>query len=168
MHDPRVSLARTKKPPSRRPSVTLNLMRLKLVTEHDDSSPAPSRPAVVVVDDDEGVLRSLRILLRRDYEVTLCNSSADAVEVIRQVQPDTVVLDIRMPEHDGFWVYNEVRKFNTDVPIIFNSAYQDAKDESEIAANYQAAHYLFKSGDVEAFRKALASTVGSYRKQTGR
>ena len=143
-------------------------MRLKLIAANQLETPPPNRPSVVVVDDDEGVLRSLRILLRREYDVTLCSNGADAVDVIRQLQPDTIVLDIRMPQHDGFWVYNEVRKFNSEVPIIFNSAYQDSKEESDIAANYQAAHYLFKSGDVDLFCRAVASTVTTYRKYVGK
>ena len=136
-----------------------------LSTQHRaPGTPAVARPKIVLVDDDEGVLKSLRVVLRNDYEVVICSNSLEAAAVVKAAKPDAVVLDIRMPGKDGFVVFQEIRQFDSQVPIIFNSAYQDIKEKNEIASQYPAFHYLSKSGNIEEFRTAVASAVAHARK----
>src|SRR6266511_4388458 len=89
------------------------------------------RPVVVVVDDDVLIRSSLETVLKDKYDVRLC---ADGLAGVRAVDESTgcVILDVRMPTHDGFWVCKHLRKRAPDVPIIFYSAYQDVKDPYEI------------------------------------
>ncbi|MEY2932092.1 MAG: hypothetical protein RL033_2841, partial [Pseudomonadota bacterium] len=62
--------------------------------------------------DDEPIARlGLRREIERDVELTLvaeCAHGREAVEAIRTLQPDLVVLDLQLPELDGFGVVNEV------------------------------------------------------------
>ena len=125
---------------------------------------AAPRPKIVIVDDDEGVLKSLRVVLRNEYDVVLCSNSIDAASVVKAARPDAVVLDIRMPVKDGFMVFQEIRQFDALVPIIFNSAYQDIKEKNEIASQYKAFHYLSKSGNIDEFRSAVANAVAHAHK----
>jgi DNA-binding response OmpR family regulator len=107
------------------------------------------KPVVYLVDDDETILRSLRIALASRYMVRTCSKPTRSVVEIKTFQPDVILLDIRMPEHDGFWVLSEIRKFNADVPIIFNSAYQDAMDKKDVGSVYRPFAYLPKSGRLD-------------------
>ena len=91
------------------------------------------KTSVMIVDDDESILMSLSIVLRRKYAVQTYNSAERAVAQAREAPPDIIVLDIKMPEHDGFWVFREIRKFNNQVPIIFNSAFQDMVPPEDFA-----------------------------------
>jgi len=116
-------------------------------------------PLVILVDDDETILRSLRIALSGKYMVRTCNKPVRGVIEVRTYQPDLVLLDIRMPEHDGFWVYSEIRKFNTDVPIIFNSAYQDRVGGTDVQDVYKPFAYLPKSGRLDDILDTFARAI---------
>lgn len=118
-------------------------------------------PLVIVVDDDEAVLRSLRTALQGKYILRTCDKPAGGVVDVRTYDPELVLLDIRMPEHDGFWVFSEIRKFNSRVPIIFNSAYQDKVDRRDVEGMYQPFAYLPKSGCLRDILQTLAHAIAS-------
>ena len=69
----------------------------------EQSAPTPAhRPAVLLVDDEESILNSLRRLLRgQPYDVLLATSGAQALEVLAQRPVDLVMSDARMPNMDG-------------------------------------------------------------------
>lgn len=123
---------------------------------------ARTKPLVLLVDDDASVLRALRSILTRKYHVAICADPKQAVSEAMNLHPDVIVLDIKMPEHDGFWVFREVRKGGSDALIIFNSAYQDTYLPSELQATYDAFGYLPKNGSAQDFL-ALISKAASTR-----
>src|SRR3990172_663055 len=80
---------------------------------------------ILVVDDDAAVTDLLSLLLKsQGFDVTATNNSADGLNSIREKQPDLVVLDLMMPEMDGWEVCRSVRTFS-QVPIIVLSALND-------------------------------------------
>jgi two-component system KDP operon response regulator KdpE len=80
---------------------------------------------ILVIDDDSAVTDLLSLLLRsQGFEVTATNSSTDGLNLVREGQPDLVVLDLMMPEIDGWEICKAVREFS-DVPIIVLSALND-------------------------------------------
>ena len=87
---------------------------------------------ILVVDDDEALLRALRIgLSARGYEVELARSGAEGVTQSSLAQPDVIVLDLGLPDMDGVDVCRRVRQFSA-VPIIVLSA--TAGEERKVAA----------------------------------
>jgi DNA-binding response OmpR family regulator len=77
---------------------------------------------ILVIDDDAAVTDLLSLLLKsQGFEVTATNNSSDGLTMIREKQPDLVVLDLMMPEIDGWEVCKSVRAFS-QVPIIILSA----------------------------------------------
>jgi len=67
----------------------------------------------------------LSLLLRsQGFDVTATNSSTDGLNLVREGQPDLVVLDLMMPEIDGWEICKAVRE-SSDVPIIVLSALND-------------------------------------------
>src|SRR5512141_3300874 len=80
---------------------------------------------ILVIDDDTAVTDLLSVLLRsQGFDVTATNSSSDGLSYIRENEPDLIVLDLMMPEIDGWEVCRSVRAFS-QVPIIVLSALND-------------------------------------------
>lgn len=80
---------------------------------------------ILVIDDDSAVTDLLSLLLKsQGFDVTVTNNSTDGLNIIRENQPDLLVLDLMMPEIDGWEVCKAVRAFS-DVPIIVLSALND-------------------------------------------
>jgi two-component system, OmpR family, KDP operon response regulator KdpE len=80
---------------------------------------------LLVIDDDTAVTDLLSLLLKsQGFEVFATNNSSDGLSMIREVQPDLVILDLMMPEMDGWEVCRAVRQFS-QIPIIILSALND-------------------------------------------
>jgi len=80
---------------------------------------------LLVIDDDSAVTDLLSLLLKsQGFEVFATNNSAEGLSMIRELQPDLVVLDLMMPEIDGWEVCRSVRQFS-QIPIIILSALND-------------------------------------------
>ena len=80
---------------------------------------------ILVIDDDAAVTDLLSLLLKsQGFDVAATNNSAEGLNLIREKQPDMVVLDLMMPEMDGWEVCKTVRTFS-QVPIIILSALND-------------------------------------------
>lgn len=80
---------------------------------------------IIVIDDDTAVTDLLSVLLKsHDFEVMATNSSTEGLSYIRENELDLVILDLMMPEMDGWEVCKAVRAFS-QVPIIILSALND-------------------------------------------
>jgi DNA-binding response OmpR family regulator len=77
---------------------------------------------VLVVDDDIEMTDLLKIVLEpNSFEVVTANSGADGIDLARRLSPDVMVLDLHMPEIDGWEVCKAIRQFS-QVPILVLSA----------------------------------------------
>src|SRR5215472_7353072 len=64
---------------------------------------------ILVVDDEEGMLRSVGRVLGENYEVASTRSSHEAVRLAEAFKPDLAILDIQMPEMDGFQLMEKLQ-----------------------------------------------------------
>ena len=93
------------------------------------SSVEPRVPRLLVVDDDRKLVPLLERGLRFEgFEVVCAYSGAEAVAVSRQAAPDLVLLDIGMPDLDGFDVLRELRR-HSDVPVVMLTAKDEVSDK---------------------------------------
>jgi DNA-binding NtrC family response regulator len=117
------------------------------------------RPRVVVVDDDASIRNALVTVLGTEYDVRACKS---AVEAVREIDEDTdcVILDVKMPANDGFWVAKQIRGRHQDVAIIFHSAYQDLKDPYEVINEFRPFGYVVKGETLATLLALVAKAVG--------
>lgn len=84
---------------------------------------------ILVVDDDLNICELLRLYLEKEgYTVILANTGMQAVRSFTEHQPDLVLLDIMLPELDGWQVCREIRKFSNK-PIIMLSAKGETFDK---------------------------------------
>ena len=86
---------------------------------------------ILLVDDEVDILEFLKYNLEQDnFEVLVSSNGKDALKKIAQ-NPDLIVLDIMMPEMDGFEVYEQIKKNKEyqEIPIIFLTAKSGETDE---------------------------------------
>ena len=117
----------------------------------------------IIADDERLAREKLRILLGSEPEVQIvaeCPNGRQTVSAIRSCQPDMLLLDIQMPDLDGFEVLNEIS--SDEMPqVIFTSAY----DQYAIRAfEAHALDYLLKPFDRDRLHAAIARASVEIRK----
>ena len=84
---------------------------------------------VLVVEDDEEIASLLeKYLVRAGYRTTKASTGLTALTHVQRLQPDLILLDIGLPDIDGFDLLTKVRG-NSTVPVIFVSAMDDSTDK---------------------------------------
>jgi two-component system KDP operon response regulator KdpE len=77
---------------------------------------------ILVIDDDQAMTEMLRLVLEpSSFDVYEAHSGPEGIEATRQLNPEVVVLDLLMPDMDGWEVCKEIRTFS-QVPILVLSA----------------------------------------------
>lgn len=77
---------------------------------------------VLVIDDDEELTEMLKLVLEPNaFEVFTANTGSKGIELVRLTDPDVLILDLLMPDMDGWDVCRTVREFS-NVPILVLSA----------------------------------------------
>lgn len=88
-----------------------------------------SRIKILYVEDEPFLGRIVKESLEsRDYQVHMATEGNLAVSLFEQAQPDICVLDIMLPQKDGYTIAREIRKINPAVPIIFVTAKTQTED----------------------------------------
>ena len=90
------------------------------------------RPRLLLVDDEPTNLQVLRHVLQADYRLLFATDGARALQVAREQRPDLVLLDIRMPNMDGYAVCCALKAdaATASIPVIFITALDDSQDET--------------------------------------
>jgi two-component system OmpR family response regulator len=84
---------------------------------------------VLVVDDEENVAHLVSSALRFDgFEATTADNGNSALAAVAEYDPDLLVLDVMMPDLDGFGLLSKLRKAGCNVPVIFLTARDTAAD----------------------------------------
>jgi DNA-binding response OmpR family regulator len=90
----------------------------------------PLKPFVLIVDDDEADQKFIgKTLSNADIDVALASSGEEVVEVLENILPDLIILDIMMPGMNGFEICRRLSKNQrtNEIPIIFLSARNDTE-----------------------------------------
>ncbi|TDW24591.1 response regulator transcription factor [Kribbella kalugense] len=84
--------------------------------------------SLLLVDDEPRIRRVLRLALEDEgYQVQEAANGYDALAALRREPPDVVLLDLMLPDRDGFTVCREIRR-SSDVPVIMVTARTDSHD----------------------------------------
>ncbi|MEW5986307.1 MAG: response regulator [Chloroflexota bacterium] len=101
---------------------------------------------VLIVDDEPMARTLLRLMLvRAGYEVLEAENGMDALTIVRRSPPDLILLDVMMPEMDGFAVCEAIRQDGrtADLPVVMLSAKTDVETISK-GLQVGATKYLTK------------------------
>ena len=84
---------------------------------------------IMIVDDDKNICELLRLYFEKEgFQTLIANNGVEAIETAKMEKPDLMLLDIMMPELDGWQVLREIRKFS-EMPIIMLSAKSETFDK---------------------------------------
>lgn len=123
---------------------------------------------IVLIDDDRLITEPLsRALMQQGFEVIVANNGREGLTCVQTTQPDLVILDIMMPEMDGWEVCRQIRKHNV-VPILMLTALNEEVDRI-LGLELGADDYLvkpFSTRELLARIKALLRRVQFDQQQT--
>ena len=123
---------------------------------------------ILVVDDEALLVKGTRFNLQNEgYEVITGSDGLEAVQAVREQNPDLVVLDVMMPNMDGLTACAKIREFS-DIPIIMLTAKTDDMDKL-MGFEHGADDYLTKPFNIlelKARIRALLRRAGAGEKQT--
>lgn len=119
------------------------------------------KPRVLVADDNDAICALLKALLQRDYHVEIARDGSEAIERLRTAAYSAVLLDLLMPEVDGFSVLKYLRNERPSLlaQVIVLTA---AVTERELAAvrTYAVRDVIRKPFEVETLLASLRQCVG--------
>lgn len=101
-------------------------------------------PRILLVDDDAGMLRSVQRVLSQDYVVSATRSPVDALRLVGEFKPDLAIVDVRMPELDGFEMMQQLKAVDPDVDIILMTGSVHEIDAQLIRAVREKAFYFLQ------------------------
>ena len=117
--------------------------------------------SILVIDDDESIVETLDLYLTEEgYNVRTALTGTDGLNQYVQEPSDVVILDIRLPDVDGFSVLEDLKEENENVKVIMITAFHDMETTIN-AMKCGAFDYIHKPVNVDeldlAIKKALKS-----------
>ncbi|MEM7798339.1 MAG: response regulator [Chloroflexota bacterium] len=125
-----------------------------------------SNPRILVVEDDFDISNMLNIFFKgQGYEVEVAPRGSEALEKCRQQLPDLIVLDIMLPDMNGFEVCRELRTTTRTkhIPIIFLTQRDERRDRIE-GLELGADDYITKPFDIEELKLRVQNAIKTYRR----
>lgn len=117
------------------------------------------RKKVLIVDDEPNAVKVLSVILREEgYRVHESMSVDHAVGIMHREDVDAVITDLKMPDKDGFQLFNYVSQHHPHTPVLFLTAYGSV--ESAVNAMTSGAYYYFiKPPDYPKLKNVLATAI---------
>ncbi|MDX9858142.1 MAG: response regulator [candidate division Zixibacteria bacterium] len=118
-----------------------------------------SRPSIMVVDD-ELLIRDLLydFFTGQGWEITVAESGAKALEMLRQKPADLVLSDIKMPQMDGLQLAGELRRAYPGMPVVLMTGYPSV-DSAVSALRARVEDYVIKPFNINQLFKLIEATV---------
>ncbi len=90
------------------------------------------KPRLLLIDDQPTNIQVLYRVFADDYQVFMATSGAQALQTARQEDPDVILLDVMMPDMDGYEVCQQLKQDGAtrDIPILFVTAHHEAQEET--------------------------------------
>ncbi|HEX2276173.1 MAG TPA: sigma-54 dependent transcriptional regulator [Candidatus Tectomicrobia bacterium] len=120
--------------------------------------PEVSKPLVLAVDDELGVLESYKIILEDTCEVRTVADGTAALKVLAHEDIRLVILDLRLPDMEGLEVLLRIKEMDEYLGVIVVTAVGDVKTAVR-AMQAGASEYLVKPFDIETLQAVVARTL---------
>src|SRR3954466_1521177 len=121
-------------------------------------------PQILVIDDEMGPRESLRMLLKPNYQVHTADCVEAGIKLLKEKQPDTIVMDIRMPGISGIEGLRQIREIDPHLSVIMLTGFgalETAKEALRLGAN----DYISKPFDAGEMREVIGRNVERTRVQ---
>jgi DNA-binding NtrC family response regulator len=125
-----------------------------------------SKATILIVDDEDGIRDSMRMLLKDQYRLVFSGNGREALKLFKSESPDLVLLDIRLPEIDGLEVLSRMKDLDPEAEVIMLTALNTI-NYAVSAMKAGAYDYLTKPFDIEAIQSVIEKVLEkkSLRKQ---
>jgi len=116
---------------------------------------------VLVVDDDADLAKMLKVRIEAEgYEFMGAMEGKEMLEVLKTKKPDVILLDIMLPNMDGYSILREMRKHEeyTDIPVIILSA-KEKKKMGDLFALEKVAFFVEKPFDTKELMEKIKESL---------
>lgn len=120
---------------------------------------APNMEKILVIDDSSTNIVLLDALLQREgYEVITSLGAIEGLKHVENLQPDLILLDLLMPEVNGFDFMKSFNQMNKDIPVIIVSAVGTSENK-KISKELGATNFINKPVDIPALLNLIKNTL---------
>jgi two-component system, NtrC family, response regulator AtoC len=117
---------------------------------------------VVVVDDEPDQLQVFRLNFRRDFDLHLAESGAEALDLLRQKEPAVLLTDQRMPGMSGVDLLVQAKELQPDTVRMVVTAYKDAESILDAVNQGDVYRYVVKPWSVDEMRITIRRAIERY------
>ena len=117
------------------------------------------KPIVLVVDDEEAVLRLFqKILKKKEYAILMANNGKAALEQVEMKRPNLVILDLKMPGMNGIEILRKIKRIDKNIEVIIITGYGTMKT-AKIAMRLGAHDYITKPFDINHIKALIKDAL---------
>ena len=117
-----------------------------------------SKPTILVCDDEEGIRESFKLILEDHYTLKFAVNGLEALEMLKTLTPNLMLLDIKMPKLHGLEILKQIKTLKPTLPVIMVTGYQSVETAQE-ALRIGAADYIPKPFDSKHILKTIATCI---------
>src|ERR1700741_3642002 len=115
-------------------------------------------PQILVIDDEMGPRESLRMLLKPNYRVHTADCVESGIKLLKEKNPDTIVMDIRMPGVSGIEGLRQIREIDPNLSVVMLTGF-GALDTAKEALRLGANDYISKPFDAHEMQQVIDRNV---------
>ena len=115
---------------------------------------------LLLIDDDDFLIpqQVRRAFPPASHRVEVAGTGAAGLEIVRTDPPDVILLDLLLPDQSGLEVYQQIRRIDARIPVIFITMAKTA-DAAIEAMKHGAYDYLFKPLDLQQLRRVVGEAL---------
>lgn len=116
-----------------------------------------AKKTVLLVDDDSDLLENTAFMVRSmGYDVVTAENGLEAVEKYKEIKPDLVIMDVKMPKMDGFDAFFKMKQYDSDAKVVLITAYSIDEKKHLKAKSLSLLKTIPKPYDFETIEEIVA------------
>lgn len=121
-----------------------------------DENIANKSITILIAEDEESNFLLLKTILKRHRNILHAKTGKELLEIYKEQHADLILMDIKMPEMNGIDALKEIRKFDTEIPVIMQSAYAFEND-MESARQAGSNGFITKPINIKELKATLSN-----------
>ena len=118
-----------------------------------------AKKILVVDDDDDSLEITSSVLQEGGYDIINASNGEQAISQYKELKPDLVLLDIRMPTMDGYEAFFKIKEVHPDAKVIFMTAYAVDENIHRRAKELNLIYLLMKPFSFEFLKELVADVL---------
>lgn len=115
---------------------------------------------ILIAEDEESNFLLLKTILKKHCNILHAKTGKELLDIYKEKSADLILMDIKMPEMNGIEALKEIRKFDTKIPVIMQSAYAFEND-MEAARQAGSNGFVTKPINIKELKAVLSSFLPS-------